>query len=233
MKPDIIMLMLSSIDGGLHPSRWTESPDGERRDWSAIYETVHGELAGDGWIVGRVTIAEMSRVDAHPPKTFGKVERPVHVATSDARQFALAVDPGGKLHFAGATVGGDHVIVLLGRDVPDAHLAELAADGVSYVVSDGAELDLAAMLETVGRAFPIKRLLLEGGGTINGRFLAAGLVDEVHVLVAPAFDGHEEAESIVATPAGLAGTCRLSLRAADVIDHGVVHLRYAVTSTDG
>jgi riboflavin biosynthesis pyrimidine reductase len=230
MKPEIIMLMLSSLDGGLHPSRWTSSPDGERRDWSALYEKVHGTLNGDGWIVGRVTMAEMSKAQAHPPAGVGSVARPVHVASRDAGQFALAVDPSGRLHFAGGTLSGDNVIVLLGQDVPDGHLAELAADGVSYIVSDQPEIDLAAMLETLNREFGIKRLLLEGGARINGQFLAAGLVDEVYILVGPAFDGDENAEGVVSFPGGLAGKCRLSLQSAEAIGHGVVQLRYKVSA---
>jgi riboflavin biosynthesis pyrimidine reductase len=139
------------------------------------------------------------------------------------------LDPSGRAHFAGGTIGGDHVIALLGRDVRDAHLAELAADGVSYIVAEGAEMDLAAMLETLNRAFGIKRLLLEGGGTVNGSFLAAGLVDEVNVLVGPAFDGDVGQQGIVSHPGGLAGTCELSFRSATPIANGMVHLRYAVS----
>src|ERR1700748_1820145 len=161
MKPKVIMLMLSSLDGGLHPSRWTASPDGGRSDWSGAYEKVHTALKGDGWIVGRVTMAEMSKAQAHPPLDTGSVKRPVHVARRDAKPYALAIDPSGRLHFSSGTVSGDHVIVLLGRDVPDSHLAELAADGVSYIVSEHAEIDLAATLATLNRAFGIERLLLE------------------------------------------------------------------------
>jgi riboflavin biosynthesis pyrimidine reductase len=126
-------------------------------------------------------------------------------------------------------VGGDHAIALLGGAVGDAHLAELQADDVSYIVSEGPEIDLAAMLETLNRAFGIKRLLLEGGGAINGSFLAAGLVDEVNVLVGPAFDGDVSQQGIVSYPGGLAGKCELSFRSATLIDYGMVHLRYAVT----
>jgi riboflavin biosynthesis pyrimidine reductase len=228
VKPKIIMLMLSSLDGGLHPSRWTKSSDGARKDWSELYEKVHGDIGADGWIVGRVTMAEMSKAEPHPPASANNVERPVHIAQKGAKQFALAVDPSGKLHFNGGTVGGDHVIVLLGKNVPDTHLAELAADRVSYIVSGEPELDLAAMLETAHEALGIKRLMLEGGAKVNGRFLAAGLVDEAHILIGPAFDGDEDAETIVSIPGGLAGKCELNLQSVDMIGHGVVHLRYKV-----
>jgi riboflavin biosynthesis pyrimidine reductase len=44
MKPYIICHMISSLDGGLHPSRWTKSADGSRSEWSSIYETWHKKL---------------------------------------------------------------------------------------------------------------------------------------------------------------------------------------------
>jgi riboflavin biosynthesis pyrimidine reductase len=232
MKPTVIMLMSSSLDGKQHPSRWTLSPDGDRKAQSGMFETVHETLHADAWIVGRVTMQEMSKAAAHPPASVPAVERPVHVATRDAKTYGIVLDPSGRTHFSGGTIWGDAVIALLGKDVPDAHLAELAGDGVSYVVSETAEIDLAAMLETLNRAFGIKRLLLEGGGTVNGSFLAAGLVDEVNVLIAPALDGDGDArqESIVHHAGGLAGKCELSFRSATPIAHGVVHLRYAVTA---
>jgi len=229
MKPEVIMLMTSSLDGRQHPSRWTASPDGERRNWSTMYERTHESLAGDAWIVGRVTMQEMSKAAAHPPAPVPKVERPIHVATKGAKSYGIVLDPKGRAHFSGGTIGGDHVIALLGQEVGDAHLAELAADGVSYIVAEGPEIDLAAMLESLNRSFGIKRLLLEGGGTVNGSFLAAGLVDEVNVLIGPAFDGDSSQHGIVFHPGGLAGKCELSFRSATPIEHGMVHLRYAVS----
>jgi riboflavin biosynthesis pyrimidine reductase len=228
MKPDVIILMESSLDGKLHPSRWTRSPDGERKNWSAMYERTHESLGGDAWMVGRVTMQEMSKAAAHPPAPVPPVARPLHVANRDAKSHAIVLDPSGRVHFAGGAVGGDPAIALLGRDVADAHLAELQADGVSYIVADSAEIDLAAILETLNTAFGIRRLLLEGGGAINGSFLAAGLVDEVNILVGPAFDGDVGQQGVVAYPGGLAGKCEISFRSATPIDHGMVHLRYAV-----
>jgi riboflavin biosynthesis pyrimidine reductase len=229
MKPEVILLMESSLDGKLHPSRWTVSPDGDKKRWSSLYERTHEALAGDAWIVGRVTMQEISKATAHPPATVPAVARPLHVANREAKTFAIALDPAGRVHFSGGSVGGDHAIALLGRDVPDSHLAELAGDGVSYIVAEGADIDLGAMLETLNRAFGIKRLLLEGGGAINGSFLAAGLVDEAHILMGPAFDGDVGQQGIVAFPGGLQGKCTLSFRGATPLEHGMVHLRYAVS----
>lgn len=235
MKPEVIMLMAASLDGHQHPSRWTATPDGSRQELGAMFEKVHDTLGGDAWIVGRVTMQEMSKAPAHPPAAVPKVERPLHVAARDAKTYGIVLDPKGRVHFSSGTVGGDPVIALLGHDVADAHLAELAGDGVSYIVAEAPEIDLAAMLETLNRAFGIKRLLLEGGGTVNGSFLAAGLVDEVNVLIGPAFDGGSDGrqQSFVSHPGGLAGKCELSFRSATPIEHGMVHLRYAVSRPRG
>ena len=228
MKPHVTCLMLSSIDGRLHPSRYTESPDGDRKQWSAAYEAVHDALAADAWMVGRVTMAEISKAGPHAPPAPHAVERPIHVAR-EANSYAVALDRSGKLHFDGGDIGGNHVVVLLGADIPDSHLAELAADGVSYIVAGESEIDIADALETLGSTFGIRTLLLEGGGGINGTLLAAGVVDELSVLVTPALDGGESVQGIVMAGAeGLSGQVRLSLSTADVIDHGIVHLRYAV-----
>ena len=228
MKPHVTCLMLSSIDGRLHPRRYTESPDGDRKQWSAAYEAVHDALAADAWMVGRVTMAEMSKAGPHAPPAPHAVERPIHVARKSS-SYAVALDRSGKLHFDGGDIGGDHVVVVLGADIPDSHLAKLAADGVSYIVAGESEIDIATALETLGSTFGIRTLLLEGGGGINGTLLAAGVVDELSVLVTPALDGGESVQGIVMAGAeGLSGQVRLSLSTADVIDHGIVHLRYAV-----
>ena len=229
MKPYIVCHMITSLDGRLHPSRFTKSPDGARNDWSALYETMQGELDADAWIVGRVTMAEMSKAGPHAPADPGPAARPHRFATRDAACYGIALDRGGKLHFDRSEVQGAHVVVLLGRDVPDSHLAELAGDGVSYVVADDDDMRLAPLLETLGRELGIERLLLEGGATINGAFFAAGLVDEFSVVMTPALDGRPSSEAIVdAGEAGLADRARLSFLSCEPRAHGTVHLRYRV-----
>jgi hypothetical protein len=38
MKPHVICHMMVSLDGRIHPSRWTASPDGNRQEWGKVYE---------------------------------------------------------------------------------------------------------------------------------------------------------------------------------------------------
>jgi riboflavin biosynthesis pyrimidine reductase len=233
MKPHVVCHMMVSLDGRIHPSRWTASPNGNRQDWTKVYEHLHDMLAGDAWLVGRVTMAEMSKGSPHPPASPGQVARPHHFAKRDAGTYAIAFDRSGKLHFAKSDVGGDHVVVLLGPDVPDAHLAELAGDGVSYVVAPDEAMAPRPLLELLGRELGIKRLLVEGGGKVNGSLMAAGVVDEVSLLVAPAIDGALGVTGAFEVPeaTGLAGKVRLRLASSATLPHGVVHLRYTVEAT--
>jgi riboflavin biosynthesis pyrimidine reductase len=230
MRPNVICHMIASLDGSLHPSRCTTSPDGSRAEWSEIYEEVHRAFEADAWLVGRVTMAEMSKAGPHAPMQYSAVARPYHFAARSPGRYAVALDPSGRLHFAKAEINGDHVVVLLGRDVPDSHLAELAADGVSYIVAEAANVDLAATLDVLGRELGIHRLLLEGGATINGAFFAAGLVDELSLLLAPIVEGRVGVQSFVEFgEIGLAGKVQFSLQSCEKLASGLVHLRYAVT----
>jgi riboflavin biosynthesis pyrimidine reductase len=228
-KPLVICHMLGSLDGGLHPSRFTNSPEGSRDEWSKLYEKIHHALDGDAWLVGRVTMAEMSKATAHPPSAVGKIDRPHHFASRSAGSYAVAIDPSAKLHFSKPDIGGDHVVVVLGSKVTDQHLAELAGDGVSYIVAAEPQPDLARVLEVLACELGIRRLLLEGGAGINGAFLASGLVDEVSLLIAPALDGRKETQHFVEVDRdGLADKIQLSLTSCETLEHGVVHLRLAV-----
>lgn len=230
MKPNVICHMIASLDGSLHPSRCTASPDGSRAEWSAIYEEVHRAFKSDAWLVGRVTMAEMSKAAPHAPAQPTVVERPYHFASRSAGGYAIALDPSGKLHFATAEINGDHVVVLLGPDVPDSHLAELSADGISYIVAETADMDLTAMLDVLSRELDIRHLLLEGGATVNGAFFAAGLVDELSLLLAPIVEGRVGVQSFVEFGEhGLAGKVQFSLKSCEKLACGLVHLRYAVT----
>ena len=229
-RPQVICLMMTSPDGSLHPSRWTKSPDGSRADWSDLYEKLHKKLDSNAWMVGRVTMAEISKAGPHAPSGPFDVKRPKHLARTDAPSYAIALDPSGRLHFSGGELYGDHVVVLLGSGVSDSHLAELAGDGVSYLVSEADEMDVGAMLELLGRDLGISRILLEGGANVNGTLMAAGLVDELSLILAPALEARRGSDRVIEFgDEGLAGKVELSLIGCEQLGHGALHIRYGVS----
>ena len=233
MRPYIICHMGTSIDGRLHPSRFTRPAAGIPVPvLRSHYEAIHERLEPDGWIVGRKTMAEMAKGQARDMPDVPAVPREVHCAARSGRSLAIAIDPYGRCHYGKDNVGGDHVVAVLGEQVSDAYLDELRGDGVSYVFAGPDGNDLASALHQLNESFGANRLLLEGGGAINGSFLKLGLIDEFSTLIYPAVDGLAGVQSIVNYHGGESerpGTGQsLRLIACEVLEGGMVWLRHKV-----
>lgn len=67
---------------------------------------------------------------------------------------------------------------------------------VATVVECGEPVDLRRMMADL-HARGVGRLMVEGGGTIHTQFLTAGLVDELHLVIAPFFVGDSRAPRFV------------------------------------
>ncbi|OLB65524.1 MAG: deaminase [Actinobacteria bacterium 13_2_20CM_2_72_6] len=69
-------------------------------------------------------------------------------------------------------------------------------DGLATVVDAGNPVDLAGLLaDLAGRG--IRRLMVEGGGSMHTGFLTAGLADEAQLVIAPFFVGDSRAPRFV------------------------------------
>ena len=93
------------------------------------------------------------------------------------------------LRFQKNEVDGDHVVLLVAERVGSGYLARLQSAGVSYLFCGRKEIDLQVALRKLGRAFHLRKLMLQGGGTFNGAMLHAGLVDEISHVIVPVADG--------------------------------------------
>lgn len=231
MKPYVICHMAMSLDGRIIPSRWRPkealSP--------GLYDRLHAEIGCDAWIVGRVTGQEFARRDSYAELSSEILPREPWIAKSDAAAYGIILDAHGKIAWGRSDIGGDPIVVVLTEQVSDAHLANLRADSVSYMFGGETKFDLSAILETLNRELGIERLLLEGGGVVNGSFLRAGLIDEISLLVAPAIDG--AAGAPVLFDSGDRGDIlpapieTLSLEGCTPMEDGSVWLRYRVKNT--
>jgi 2,5-diamino-6-(ribosylamino)-4(3H)-pyrimidinone 5'-phosphate reductase len=161
------------------------------------YERTGAIFGADAWSCGRVTMeayAGRARIPAHDiPKSIPRTD---FIAMPKASSFAIALDPSGKLTWKSGDISGDHVVAVLSERVPATYLAFLRTKGISYIFGGKKDLDLRRILEKLRRQLGIERLLLEGGGKINGAFLAASLIDELSVLVTPIADGGIGAPSL-------------------------------------
>jgi riboflavin biosynthesis pyrimidine reductase len=231
MRPRIICHMGTSIDGRLHPSKFTPPAAGIAADvLRAHYEEVAARFEADGWIVGRRTMAEMAKGTEHAIADAPASPREPHLANRGGRSLAVAIDPSGRVHYGKDDVGGDHVVAVLGEQVSDAYLAELRADGVSYIFAGSKGDDLPGAMDQLASVFGARTLLLEGGGRINGAFLRQGLIDEFSTLIYPGVDGLAGTASIVDYdgPERPGVGQALRLIGCETLEGGMVWLRHAV-----
>ncbi|MBR0830751.1 RibD family protein [Bradyrhizobium manausense] len=229
MKPQIICLMASSVDGRTHHSRWR--PKGAGAD---LFERVHEELGGDAWLIGRVTGSEFAKGKPYPASTSQTFLRENWFAQCDAKAYGVVLDAHGKIGWGRSDIGGDPIVVVLTESVSDAHLAGLRGEGVSYVFAGKSEIDLALTLEILNRELGVKRLLLEGGGAANGAFLRAGLVDELDLILCPAVDGARGAPLVFDSTDGesdqRAPVTAMTLESTTPLGGGALLLRYLITN---
>jgi 5-amino-6-(5-phosphoribosylamino)uracil reductase len=90
---------------------------------------------------------------------------------------------------------GDSQKLVYTRDPVVTALRQALGDAAT-VVGAGDPIDLAVVLDDLADR-KVERLMVEGGGTVHTQFLLAGLVDEIHLVIAPFFVGDAGAPRFV------------------------------------
>lgn len=186
-RPRVICHMAMSVDGRIVVDGWPDGPAVRRE-----YERIHTTYGADAWMCGRITMepfAGATRSDADVKREYAGPPREDYIADGAYESFAVAIDPSGRLAWKENNIDGDHVVAVLSERVSKDYLAFLRDRGVSYILAGEREVDLAVALAKIGARLGIRTLMLEGGGRINGGMLAAGLIDELSVVVSPVADG--------------------------------------------
>jgi hypothetical protein len=102
MKPQVVCLMASSVDGRTLHSRWRPKGTG-----AALFEQVHDELAGDAWLVGRVTGQEFAKGRPYPTATKETFPREPRFANRNAKAYGVVLDAHGKIFWGRSDIGGE------------------------------------------------------------------------------------------------------------------------------
>lgn len=183
-KPFVVAHALSTIDGRIQVHNWP------RIDSADLFEKTAESFKSDAWIVGRTTMQEFSSKKAHklgrPDPSFKKVDFIGHHST---KTYAVVIDPSGKCRWDSNTVSTEHVIEVLTEAVSTAYLKHLQDKQVSYIFAGKKTLNLELALKKLNKLFGIKRVRIDGGGTVWGSFLKGSLIDEISHIVVPIADG--------------------------------------------
>jgi riboflavin biosynthesis pyrimidine reductase len=214
--------MAPSVDGRIVTTRWRTPPS-----LYSEYERTARTFDADAWMIGRISMAPYAgKAKVQRRSTKERIPRTDFVARRDARSCAIALDPSGRLLWSRNHIDGEHVVSILAEAVSDDYLAFLRSKGVSYLFGGRRDIDLKKVLGKLARHFGIRTLLLEGGGKINGSFLAADLIDEVSILVAPVADGAIGQPSLFDMDGARAPARQLKLVSVEKRRGDLVWLRY-------
>ena len=212
---------ISSLDGSV------QGPDGRSAGLGTPSDAhvfaLHRALA-DAVVVG----ASTARAEGYRAVDLQPWQRELRAALGLAPFPALVVVTGsGRLDPTTATPAegeGGPVVVLSTRSAPASALDPLREVGIEVRAADD-ELDLAAELDRLaGEGWP--RLLCEGGPGLHRALLAAGLVDELSLTLAPVVVGGQGLRST--SGAAFDGALPFELAFALHADDGTLFTSYRI-----
>ena len=94
------------------------------------------------------------------------------------------------------TTDAGPVVIFAHEEADSEAAAALASRGIEVINQQSSVLDLAAVLQELGRR-SIQGVLVEGGPLLAGLLLEAGLVDKVTFFIAPIIIGCQDAPSAI------------------------------------
>ena len=213
MRPRVIVHHSVAIDGAIQ---------GFDFDPASHYAAL-GALEVDGFLVDAAVALEGGDV---PPET--EADRaPRTIDPADPRAIWFVVDGRGvlegRLHVVRRYQVKD-VVVLGCASTPPSYREWLAARHYRLHEAGTDEVDLAAALELVSAAHGVERVVTDAGPRLEAALFAAGVVDELSLLVFP---------NLVAGASDrwfqdLGRSVQLDFADAWALENGAVHLRWTV-----
>jgi riboflavin biosynthesis pyrimidine reductase len=212
-------------------------------DFADQYEKIHRRYGCKAWMCGRITMEEHftfgNKLDLKH-EDIPLVPRTDYVANKDAKSYAVAVDPSGKLGWTENSIAPwneyrseDHIVEVLTEQVSDAYLMYLQNLGISYIFGGKERLNFTVVVEKLKNLFLIDKLMLEGGGFLNGSFLNEGLIDELSLVLVPIADGASNSVTLFETSSYLnkPKPVNFFLKEVEKLEDGGLWLKY-VTKHD-
>lgn len=205
------MNMVSTVDGksALGGSAAGIGSRTDARLMRQIRASVDAVMHGAGTLRAEIVDPRVDPVRSRERVARGLSPQPLAVAVSGS----LDLDPAGRFLVNGPT----GTVILTTSEAPIERQQRLAPYA-TLLVCDGPTVDLAAALRRLHDEFGVRRLLSEGGPTLNQRLLDAGLIDEVFWTIAPKLAGGRGRSTIDADAPTIQIRARLDL--VSLYEHG-------------
>lgn len=172
-RPHVTLKLAASLDGGVATSsgesRWISGEPARalvhrwRADHDAVMVGINTAVTDDPLLTAR--------------GLEGPVRQPVRVVVDSTARL-----PPESVLVRGAE--GNTVVVATSQDAPEAAVVGLQERGVRVVAAGSGRVDLPATLRILAE-LGVQSVFVEGGGTLAGALLRAGVVDELRWFAAP------------------------------------------------
>lgn len=177
-KPYIVCHMMTSVDGRIDCAMTEHLPGVQE-----YYDTLDA-LDAPTRISGRVTAElEMALPGKFEAKTAEALGKEAFSKAADAEGYEIVVDTHGTLLWGESAEDERPLLILTSEQVSKEYLAYLNGKHISWIACGKEHVDLKRACEILAAEFDVKRAAAVGGGHINAGFLAAGLLDEVSILI--------------------------------------------------
>ena len=200
----------------------------------AAYAQLQGSFGADSIAYGAVTTKGFEGADAPEIDATADVPAGDYVAPHRENKFYISIDPAGEIAWRSATyrrTGHDdaHVIEVLTASTPRGYRAYLRDRGISYVLAGKDALNLPLALEKLRLLFGIERTLVCGGGKTDMSFLAAGVLDELSLVLSPTVSGKSGVASVFdEMPGAAVRSHAFELKRMERVGGSGLHLVYKV-----
>jgi 2,5-diamino-6-(ribosylamino)-4(3H)-pyrimidinone 5'-phosphate reductase len=126
------------------------------------------------------------------------------------------------------TSGPARVVIFTSEQTEPEQCERLRRQGAEVIVLGERRVELAQAIEKLSE-MGVKRLMVEGGGTLNAELLRLGLVDEIYLYVAPLIFGGASAPTLADGQGFTAEEAvRLQLKQVDQTEDGGLVVQYTV-----
>ena len=222
-KPYIVCHMMTAVDGRIDCAMTEHLPGVEE-----YYDTLDA-LGAPSRVSGRVTAQlEMALPGTFESETKTPLGKEEFSKAADAAGYEIVADTRGTLLWDETAEDERPLLILTSEQVSREYLAYLDQKHISWIACGTERIDLARACEILAGEFGVERMAVVGGGHINAAFLAAGLLDEVSILIGAGIDGRGGMQAVFDGLPMERGVTPLKLESVQQYGSGAVWLRYRV-----
>lgn len=222
-KPYLVCHMMTSVDGRIDCAMTEHLPGVQE-----YYDTLDA-LNAPTRISGRVTAQlEMALPGTFHSDSTTPLGQEAFSQAVRADGYEVVVDTHGTLLWNDTAHDERPLLILTSEQVSREYLSYLDSRHISWIACGKDHVDLARACELLADAFSVQRAAVVGGGHVNAGFLAAGLLDEVSILIGAGIDGRGGMSAVFDGLPMERDVTPLTLVSVQQYGSGAVWLRYSV-----